>query len=335
MGRFDALARLLPAERTTNGLTRVSQSLVDDWLTCRHLFYAERVAPIAAGTGLRSIVDDEPLWVGKVFASGLAGYRRSGWRDGNWDEGAGLRALAEAADAERESAGFTDEWERRTAAAQQLLERYIDRCGPQDWGLFHIAELDGEPLIERELEVPIAEGLAYSSRPDAVVWRLADGRLCALDDKTTSRPDTARITFRRRGQLTGQQWAVQTALNNGAAAGMLVNLVHKKPGRSAPPRTLESVDRESKRLELWVTHTLETLQDINNALERYWERCLKWPEDIAARMSFSDEPAEGSCFRYNRPCRYLRACEGGESVLKWYADESRARYAQENGDAER
>jgi len=330
------LQKILP-KTSGQGGTRVGSSFLDAW-ACKFEWYAQHLAPFPGGHGSEPTYSAEPLWLGGIIHKGLEDYFRSGWQDGSYQIEAALAGATGEADKRLSELPFADEdtYAKLLAQAHQVLERYAKWAGPSgsesDWDLWRPFDANGEPLIEVEFEVDLEwEGYFYTTKPDIVVWRLSDGALCALDHKTMSASNATLTleTMRKRPQLTGEQLALMLTWPE-EKAGVMVNGIIKNAAAAKPPRRLENVDRVEARLDLFRTHTIRKLQEIERHVEEYWDLLQKGvPEPLAARMVFDDEPTDQLCQRYNRKCPFLDTCIRADSVVEWHSAERKARYLTE------
>ena len=175
---------------------RLSPTAVLQYEACPHQYYLDRVL------GLRPRHQAANLVFGGVVHRVVETWLR-GWLRGPAPDAA---ALFDAAwQTAREAGGIdyasTQSPESLTATGRALVAQFA--AAWPGFGLLPALDGDGEPVLERKLEVPLAPGVVFAGQPDLVVLD-ADGALGCLDLKTPSSP-TDPAWLAGADQLTGYQ----------------------------------------------------------------------------------------------------------------------------------
>lgn len=328
------LKSILPKTSGSGG-TRVGSSFLNDFKVCPYYWYLQHLAPHpSGGYGSEPRFTPDALWLGGISASAMQAWRTSGWKDGAYDFDAGMSALLAESERRAPEVFDLDHWAELQSEVIHFLTRLWKWAGPggpdPDWERYRVApDGNGLPLIEREFEIDLGwEGYFYTTKPDAVVWRLNDDKLCALDDKTCSASNaTATVGAKSKAsQLTGEQYAVHLTWP-ATPNGFLGNFIIKNAAGGKPPRRLEDLDRTEARMELFRVHTIRLLQQMERSTEEYLSLLTTGlPEPLAARSVFSDEPSESSCYQYNRACPFLDSCIGALPSLSLHSHTTKPRY---------
>ena len=157
---------------------RLSPTAVLKYETCPRQYY------FAEGLRIRSVHPAANLVFGRVVHQAIEAWLR-GWLNGRVpDVGARFdRDWTSARAAGGIDYAATQSPESLAATGRALVEQFA--AAWPGFGLWPALDGDGEPLLERQLEIPLGSGLTYVGRFDLAVVD-AGGALVCLDVKTSS-----------------------------------------------------------------------------------------------------------------------------------------------------
>ncbi len=252
-------------------MIRLSPTAVLQYEACPHQYYLDRVL------GLRPRHQAANLAFGGVVHRVVETWLRGWLRGQTPDAGALFDGAWQAA---RDAGGIeystTQSPESLTATGRALVAQFA--AAWPGFGLLPALDGDGEPVLERKLEVPLAAGLVFAGQPDLVVLD-ADGALGCLDLKTPSSPaDPAWLAG--ADQLTGYQFlldahAERLGLPPVARLGLVELIKRKVTAKGKGPEVCPPVTvarRAPEELAAYTQKVLWVAEDIDRG--RFPKRSL-------------------------------------------------------------
>lgn len=310
------------------GGSRFGSHFINLYRKCRMKWFNQYHRPHpSGGIGLESPVTPEPLMLGWLVHEGLAAWYNSGWKDGQYDLEAAFISM-EAAIATR-SQEFEDpeKQEDCLAKARDLLLKYHQFYGPggtnYEWPAFKIAEHEGSPLIECNLEAPMGyKDYCFTGRLDAVCTY--NGSVWSLEHKTSAASSVSRL-FQRMGidtQASGQLYLLQHNFPELEVSGVMVNVIVKNAAKATKTRPAKatcirnSTTRRPIDLQKFRRDVVATLVDMEEKLADFQTHVEQggMTVDDAARLVF--EMNTQHCVEFGN-CQFYPMCKnlGNESLM--------------------
>lgn len=312
------------------GASQFGISFLTSWVKCPYRFALTYLAPHpSGGRGLTLSTKASPLLAGGSFHLALETWYASRCVNpstGETTEDHGQPDLERARQAIlTHSAEHAHEWESPEARAvdTQLtldwLQRYHDFYGPQgampEWPEMKVYVDETGPWIEREVRVPLTEGLYLTSRIDLVASD--GGHPVVYEHKTTSASQF--FALQNRMHLSAQPTAELLALQTGAGlpfvpSACVINILNKNPGKAANAKTQPfarpRVSRTEADLAKFVFDAGTWLRDIEEHLGAWKALTDAGVDDweAIARVFPRTGTLNGACTEYNRQCQFWGLC---------------------------
>lgn len=308
------------------GGTPVGVSYMSLWRSCRRKWlYSHYYPTVVADTHYLGLVPKAtalPLLSGSMFHEGIAAWLASGCVDGEDTGCYSLDAAIEAIDnhwRQRRIEYRDDETaEEDRLAITSLMRQYDDYYGPKglapDWPDLHVlCDDDGQPIVERQLTIPLDYGGYYfTTRIDAAVSHMSFFKI--MEHKTSGVQYAGRRlnTIHLEAQFTGELMALLVLFPEEPLNGVLVNVIAKNRGpRSKVPLTSrDTTTRSSLEIERFKRLCQITLQEIDDTVGAF-DSDLKqgYSLDEAIDKNFPPEGMMNSnCHTYNRECDFAGFC---------------------------
>jgi len=251
---------------------RLSPTAVLKYETCPRLYYFEEVLRI------RSVHQPANLVFGRVVHQCIERALRARLAQVSFDIGATFNALWTQATTETGiEYSATQSPEALAAIGHHLVTAF--EAAWNGWELIPMLDTEGEPIIERKLEIPLSLDVVFSGRLDMLVFD-RQGQLQCLDLKTPSQPtDGDWLTV--SDQLTGyqllldaraDQWGIGQVARLGVVE-LIKRPIPKRQGKGPEVREPVTVARRGEpELAAYRQKVLWTAENI--AAQRFPRRTL-------------------------------------------------------------
>lgn len=283
--------------------------------TCELQWWYANVAPVGRGVGAPE-PQDKAREVGTVVHLALAAWYRSGWREGDYREEAGMEAIAKH--------GGKGAFAATVAAeSSEVFRRYVSECGPRgvfpDRDRFQVLAhpVAGEPLIECELTLELAPGWRMVSVVDVIGRDPRTEELLVVDHKTCSprRLDDLMRELHHEPQFSLELLAARQLLGDALGPGRPVaNIVRKVLKGRESTRTWLPLERSQADIDKHAHDALGRLQDLDASLGVYFELVERGADPfMTADATFDGSPSSYECGR----CAFAAACANREGRGLW------------------
>lgn len=346
MPTYTNLLDLIPAQ--ADGASRFGVHFISTWLRCPFEAALEHLAPHpSGGRGLTRQYKARPLLAGGGFHAAIDPWYRSRCLNpstGAWCPDTGKPDLERALfELDTWVASHATQWEdpvERETDHQLIrgwMQRYHDYYGPTgthpDFPNLQVYVDETGPWIEREVTIPVADGLFYTVRIDLVASDL--GHPCVYEHKTTAASSyhTLLKSMHLSAQPTGELFGLKVARALPfLPVACVVNVLNKNPGKMAnaktPPfgrervsRTEADIGRFESNLLLWLSRIDEWLGAYKHLVSTGVE-----PYDAIAQVFPRNGTITGTCYRFNRACDFVPMCSMvGREALSAHAYNPRHR----------
>lgn len=340
------LAKYVP---TTTGGSRFGLSFLKSWFECPYRAACQYLMPHPDGRGLQAHHKARPLIAGGLFHAAIEPWyvsRCINKSTGEFQEDNGQPDLEYAQHVlDTWAAQHSGEWEdpierdTDTQLCRDWLLRYHNHYGPQgvepDWPNLKVYVDETGPWVEREVVLPLAEGLEATCRIDLIASDL--GHPVVVEHKTTSA--SYYFSLLRSMHIAAQPSMELLCLREAAKLPFLptacvVNVLNKNPGRAkdakTPPFGRERVSRTEQEIDHFRRNLMRWLGTIERWLEEFEKLCGTDPEprDVLEAIGTvfpRTGTLTGQCYTYSRPCEMWPICAstGREAVV---VNTYRARY---------
>ena len=317
------------------GGQRTSASQLKRITTCWQLHFLSDMAPhpeIEGSTGLAAHTVSLPLLTGIGTHAGLHQYFLSGWRDGE-DSGERdvMKAITYAEEIitqRRSEAPTPEDFQKALDQTQYCLTKFDEQMAASGLGQYKVvADGNGEPVLEREFQVPLAEGrFVYIDKIDGV-FEDSEGYHCPGEYKTASysSANTTLASLHMQGQSFGHMACLTLAFPDAPLGDLLFWVLVKDRGaKSKLPSIYERLVTITPESVRWYLHMVEEILEDTVERATAWENLVREGMDAyeAGLMVYPQNGIlNGQCQRYNRPCEFASYCEAvefGPRMLKGF-----------------
>lgn len=323
----DTLKKWIPPHE--GGGSRFGMSFLSLYLACPARWALAYVAPHSQGRGLITPHKARPLLAGGGFHSAVDPWYTSRCKDpstGQWCEDHGRPDLDFAMHTlDTWVATHAGEWDDPVEMdtdhqlGRDWVRRYHDYYGPggtmPEYPNVKVFVDETGPWVEREIVVPLGQGLEFTSRIDLVA--IDRGYPAVYEHKTAaaSSMKSTKAMAHLKAQFTGELFA----LGHGAKlpfqpSRCVVNILNKNPGQTSRAKTLpferEAVSRTEEQIARFALNLEGWLSQMGEDLQRY-EALLEdgVPTFEALYRVFPlVGTTTGACFSYQRACDFWPMC---------------------------
>ena len=305
------------------GGQRTSASQLKRVTTCWQYHFLCDLAPhpdIPNSAGLATRVTGAPLVTGSGVHAAIHSYFLSGFKDGE-DSGERdvMKALAHAEEvvaARQHEMDSPEDYQKALNQTRHCLIKFDEQLTAG--GLTNkrvVADANGEAVLEREFQLPLAEGrFVYTDKVDGVFEN--DEGYHEIGEYKTSTFRFATTTLNNlhmQAQSYGHMGCLTSSYPEAPIGGLLFWVLVKDRGaKSDLPHIYErQVTIPPECVEQYLHDVTQTLEDMVSRATAYTNLCNEGLDAYQAGLMCYPQTGimNGQCYRYNRPCEFAGYCE--------------------------